>query len=274
MIDGMTRERIDGLLLYRWAILAPWKSRINVGLSTRIGGVSLDTRKSLNVALHVGDDSQSVMENRRRLTGALGINVESWTSGEQVHGGGIGLIEDDIVGAGSGADRPPVPGVDGLIIRTAGPLGAVLLADCLPVVLYDPRRGVGALCHSGWRGTAQGIAVNAAKRLAAEGTRPWDLMAAVGPGIGPCCYAVGKEVADRLPTAVVSSGNGYWADLETAIVEQLQSCGLSKENIGRAGFCTACRGEEFFSYRKSGGETGRHAAFFAIRATSSSRTVF
>ncbi len=148
---------------------------------------------------------------------------------------------------------------------------AILLADCLPIVVYDPERHAGVISYAGWRGTDAGIAEKSVQHLLDAGSRVQNLVAATGPGIGPCCYPVGADTARMFsenydyPEGVVLRKNKvFMLNLEEANLARLRSCGLKEDRIGNAGFCTACRKDDFFSYRKEGGRTGRHAALMVL----------
>ena len=163
------------------------------GFSTRVGGVSPPPWDSLNLGASCGDQPERVAENFRRFCGAVGTDADALVKNHQVHG--------DLVRPVTRADVLPSPGApgtveaDGLITRTPGLCLTVFSADCIPVLLCDPRKKVAAAVHAGWRGTALGIAARAAEAMIRNfGCRPGDLMAAIGPGISLCCFETHGDV--------------------------------------------------------------------------------
>jgi YfiH family protein len=163
-----------------------------------------------------------------------------------------------------------VPATDALVTDTPGLALLLRFADCQPIILYDPARHAQGLVHAGWRGLAQGVARRAVETMQeAFGTNPSDLLAGLGPAIGPCCYTVGDDVASamgyalpdwREVMALEASGRGWRLDLPAANAQQLAAAGVPTGQMERAGLCTACRNDEFFSHRADNGQTGRFAA--------------
>jgi hypothetical protein len=206
--------------------------------STRLGGVSEPPFDSLNLGILTEDDPGAVAENRRRLARALGREPEQIVFALQVHG--TRLIEHPAV-------DPPTE-ADGHLVREPGLAPLVFVADCLPVALYGP--GGLALVHAGWRGLAGGIVGAAAEAVGATG-------AAIGPGIGPCCYEVGEEVLDAFAGLDGGVAAGRMLDLPEAARRLLAAAGV--ERVEDAGLCTSCEPELFFSHRRDRGRTGRQA---------------
>jgi polyphenol oxidase len=180
----------------------------------------------------------------------------------QVHGAAV--IEVERGGLAGHADalatsRPGLP----LCISTA---------DCLPIVLYDPRAGRLASVHAGWRGTVRSVAAAAVRRLLEAGTAPADLVGAIGPSIGPCCYEVDAPVLERIEPAfpqawrdwVTPKGPGKWMlDLWQANLDQMTAAGVQRERVDLLGLCTGCRPDLLFSYRRERG-AGRLVAVSAL----------
>jgi hypothetical protein len=151
---------------------------------------------------------------------------------------------------------------DGLISREPGLMVAVRTADCFPVVIADPARQAVAVVHAGWRGVVAGIVVRAAEQLRASGSGSdsRDFRAAIGPGIGSCCFEVGPEVAERFGLQ-----GRVKVDLAANLAEQLLRAGLARENIHQSGLCSYCRAEEFWSFRREGGAAGRMWSAAGVR---------
>jgi YfiH family protein len=208
--------------------------------STRLGGVSRPPFDELNLGILTDDDPAAVTENRRRLAAALGFQPEQIVFGLQVHG--TRLIDH--------GDPPEeeLPEADGHLVRKPGVAPMVLAADCLPVALRGP--GGLAMVHAGWRGLAAGILGEAA--AAVEATA-----AAIGPGIGPCCYEVGDEVLGAFADLGDGVAEGRMLDLPEVARRRLAEAGV--EQVESAGLCTSCERELFFSHRRDHGRTGRQA---------------
>ncbi|MEJ5239934.1 MAG: peptidoglycan editing factor PgeF [Anaerolineales bacterium] len=235
------------------------------GILTRKGGVSPEPWASLNLGGTVGDDPQRVRENRLRALEALGRSPDSVFDAWQVHGTGVFRAD---------APRPadmPHPKAD--ILLTDRPQVTLLMrfADCVPIFLVDRRHGAIALIHAGWKGTVEGAARVAVQAMQAHyGTRPQDVLAGIGPSIGPDHYEVGADVieqvrknfgreADRL---LIPHNGSIHFDLWEANRLLLESVGV--EQIEIAGLCTACDLEHWYSHRAEKGRTGRFGAIFAI----------
>jgi hypothetical protein len=178
----------------------------------------------------------------------------------QVHGAAV--VEAPWVGA---------PEADAATAFDSGLILGIQTADCLPVLLVDPRRRAVAAAHAGWRGTAAGVAARAVGSLVARGSDPRDLLAAIGPGIGPCCYEVGDELREALgPSAAPffhPGPNGRpHLDLRAANAWQLEGAGLPPAAIHHVADCTRCRADLYHSYRRDGKAAGRMVSFVGFAA--------
>jgi len=166
---------------------------------------------------------------------------------------------------GCSVATPPwteAPAADASLTDRAGAALAIETADCLPILIVDPVRRRVAAAHAGWRGTALGVAQEAVRALLGTGSNPGDLLVALGPSIGPCCYEVGREVE----TAFGPSGVGFFVpgpgrrkhlDVAAANRVQLEALGVHSSRIDRLDLCTRCRKDLFFSYRRDGASAGR-----------------
>jgi len=233
-------------------------------VTSRHGGMSEVPYQSLNLGLHVGDDPARVIENRRRVCEALGVEFEQLTLGQQVHGDRVHVVGVSDAGRGRERFEDGIPDSDGLIVREPGIAIGVFVADCAPMLLYDPDHRMAAAVHAGWRGTAAGIAGEAVRALEACGAQPKALIAGIGPAIGRCCYQVNEDVAEALGVAERREGMWY-ADLAEANRRQLVDAGVRQDCIELSGLCTACHAHEFYSERKLGRPTGRFGAFAVLR---------
>lgn len=231
----------------------------------RHGGVSPAPYASLNMSVSTGDAPANVRANRTRAFELLGRAADSVADLWQVHSAEVVEAREP-----NGA-RPHLGKADALITDQPGVTIFLRFADCVPVVLYDPRRPAVGLVHAGWRGTLLGAPAAAVGVMAERyGSRPADIVAAIGPSIGPCHYAVGPEVVAE--TRAVFPGadellphlnGGHALDLWRSNALALRQAGV--EQIEIAGICTACRSHDFFSHRAERGRTGRFGVLLGLR---------
>lgn len=255
-----------------------WEAFLDTGLvshgfTTRHGGVSTGEFATLNMAFHVGDDPGHVLTNRERACRALEMNPAHLVAGQQVHGDRVAVVGKVHRGRGARSTEDALPATDALITgELLVPLSSYY-ADCVPVFLLDPVRRVVGLAHAGWRGTYLDIAAKTVEAMGRFfGSRPGDCLAGIGPSIGPCCYEVDAPLVDLFKEhfpfwqdLLVPNPSGKWQlDLWEANRRVLLEAGLVPENIFTAGVCTCCRQDLFFSYRGSGGRTGRMAALIML----------
>ena len=219
-----------------------------VAFSTRIGGVSEGPYRSLNLGILNDDDRSRVEENRDRLARAVGLVPAAIVQGRQVHGTELAEWPRGPATDGGGRRRlepRSLPSVDGHLTDLPGIGLLVLVADCLPVALAGPGRA--AMVHCGWRGLVGGIVEAAVARFDAPPA------AAIGPGIGRCCYEVGEDVLAALGDADVAEGRRL--DLRAVARRRLEASGVDRiEDVDE---CTSCRPDLFFSHRRDRGVTGR-----------------
>lgn len=246
-------------------------------VTTRAGGCSRPPWDSLNLSFGVEDAPENVRENRRRLARALGLSPQAICTAHQVHGSTVTVIKDKplMKACAEGAHKRAA---DAIITNVPGLGVMVLVADCVPILLYDSLRGAVGAVHAGWRGTLDGVAAKTVGAFCRHfGSDPRDLVAAIGPSIGPCCFEVGDDVAARfgsvsgLPENVVRSrpGGRCALDLRRANQAQLLCAGLKETHIQIAETCTCCDPSgRFFSYRRDEGHTGRFGAGVFIRSGS------
>ena len=259
------------------------------GFSTRVGLAEWDTPKA-------------VAANRARLIGALGAARMPLATLRQVHSD----VAHVVCAPPSTSSRADSPAGDAAITNCAGVLLSVQTADCVPILLADTKQRVVAAVHAGWRGTLARIAVKTLGRMQQEfGTRAQDVVAAIGPAIGRCCYEVGPEVArafaSQFPAAAewfdgqfepqAEGEQQHWLpwltmmppghqpeperaklDLRAANRAQLVEAGVSPKRIAVSALCTRCRPDLFFSYRREGAGTGRLLALIGIREGGARRT--
>ena len=242
-------------------------------ISTRFGGVSSAPYNSLNLALHVGDNSADVRENRKRFALALGLEAAKIVTPEQVHGDTVYQVTQKDAGRGNADYADAIKATDALITNEPGIPLMLCYADCTPIMLLDPVKKAGAVVHGGWKGTVASIVVKTLQAMGkAYGTLPQDCLAVIGPAIGGCCYEVGTDLAERFRKTfpvfadkIVKEGANPRLDLPMTNKLQLMAAGVPEENIDMASVCTECNAEVFYSYRADNGKTGRIAAMLALR---------
>ena len=220
----------------------------HAAFTTRLGGVSEPPFDSLNLGVLTDDDEGAVRENRRRLAAALGIDPSQVPIGLQVHGGEVIRHERPQSPSPFAEPGSPLPEADGHVVTAPGLTPLVFVADCLPIALLGPR-GL-ALLHCGWRPLAAGIIAKGSVMTGAT-------EAAIGPGIGPCCYEVGDEVLAAFEGLGEGVADGRMLDLAEVARRLLAAAGVDK--VESAGLCTSCESELFFSHRRDAGKTGRQA---------------
>jgi hypothetical protein len=232
------------------------------GFSTRLGGVSDFPENSLNLAGYDEDSAENIAENRRRFL-SLFDGVFALASCWQIHSAEVRHVKDP-ADAADGDHK-----MDALVSDSKGVLLGVKTADCVPVLLGDPKTGAFAAVHAGWRGTVQSIVLNTIEKLRTiYGTDPADLIAAIGPAATCKNYEIGQDVIDEFGRNFPDSAhlftptkeNHALIDLHAANKEQLLGAGVREENIAVAPLCTMERTDLFFSYRKEKkqyGKTGR-----------------
>ncbi len=233
----------------RWleATLGPAAGGVGrAAFGSRVGGVSMAPYDTLNIGVLTDDADGAVVENRRRLAGAVGIEPRRVPIGLQVHKADLAIHAGPQEPSPYAEPGSALEEVDGHVVRRPGLAPLVLTADCLPVALAGP--GGVAMLHCGWRGLAAGIVARGA--LAVEATS-----AAVGPGIGPCCYEVGPEVLAAFGDLGEGIAAGRMLDLPEVARRLLARAGV--EEVESADLCTSCDPELFFSHRRDDGVTGR-----------------
>jgi YfiH family protein len=234
--------------------------------TSRAGGLGRPPYDTCNLGLRVGDDLRAVLANRRRVATVLGLAGLPWATVRQVHGATVARVELAGLPQGPPEAKPVVAEADVLVTADEGVVLAVLVADCVPVLMADRERRVAAAVHAGWRGLAAGAVEAATAAFAALGGRPAASAALVGPAAGPCCYEVGEDVRDRVarryPVAAATTSGGRPAlDLAAAATAALTGAGFAGPVV--AGECTVHQPERFFSYRHDG-SMGRQAGIVAL----------
>jgi YfiH family protein len=237
---------------------------------TRIGGVSRDEYQSLNISFKEGDEEFRVLANWDRLATAFEIPMENFLVLNQVHGDDVLVIKP----LGEYFTSRDQLNYDAVVTNRPNLALCIKTADCAPIFLVDPVRKAIAAIHAGWRGTALQIAAKTARLMVTQyRSNPRDLLAAIGPSIGRCCYEVDEPAVEafrrqgRVETFLLPGRkkNHWMLDLVEANRLQLLEVGLLEKHIETSGWCTTCNPDAFFSHRGSGGVTGRQVNFLMIK---------
>ncbi len=245
---------------------------IRHGFSTRWGGVSPTPWDSLNLAIGRPDGMDAVQENYRRFCCVVGVNPQNVVLSQQTHSTNIRRVTAADAGKGLWRTRD-YQQVDALITNEPELSLVVFSADCGIILLYDPVHHAAGAVHAGWRGCANGILEKTVAAMqAAFSSDPMQLLAAIGPCIGQCCFETDSDVPDAMQTALGQDAEPYlqWrdpkfhVDLEGLNRQWLLRAGLLPANIDTCSLCTACHPELFWSYRKMGEQRGAQVALISL----------
>ncbi|MCM1143362.1 MAG: peptidoglycan editing factor PgeF [Blautia sp.] len=243
--------------------------------STRLGGVSEGIFSSMNLSYTRGDKKEAVDENYRRIADTLGCSLEDIVCSDQTHTTNIRVVDERDRGKGIFYPKD-YRDVDGMITKTPGIVLATFYADCVPLFFIDTKQKAIGLSHSGWRGTVGRIGARTIEVMGREyGTKPEDIVAAIGPSICRGCYEVGGEVEaafvqefskpGQAEVILYEKGNDkYWLDLWKANQIVLEEAGVHTDRIQVTDICTCCNPDYLFSHRASHGKRGNLGAFLGL----------
>ncbi len=261
-------ERLQcGERVYLQSSLLGWyDDNIIHGFTGKKGGVSCGKITGLNLGFRVEDDASSVMENYRLVAEDLQFPMEMAVLSRQTHTDNIRLVTREDAGKGL-VRESDIFDTDGLMTAEKGIPLVVFAADCVPILLYDPKKSVIAAVHAGWRGTVQNIGGKAVRKMQSQfGCDPKDILVAIGPSIGPCHFAFGMEAPEQFPKEFCKrDGEGYLVDLWGLNRRLLMNQGVLESNIDIVEICTVCHADEFYSYRTHREKTGRQAAIIMMK---------
>ena len=252
----------------------PQWSGVNHGFSTRLGGCSAPPLDHLNLGANRGDAPENVRENFRRFQLAIGARPDApLVKNHQVHTARVRTVTfaDAITDPALSGDAD----ADGLVSNCPGLCLTAFSADCIPILFYDPVQRVIGAAHAGWRGTAQGIAAATVQVMIEQyHCQSQHILAAIGPGIGPCCFETHSDVPDALTQSLGKSAQSFirslenkkfLVDLKGANAEFLLQAGLSADHLAISDQCTACHPELFWSHRILGNQRGSMAAMIQLQ---------
>lgn len=257
--------------VHRFDIFAGYPE-LTAGVTGRPGGVSIGPYESLNLGFHVGDDPTKVEENRRRLCQEIGFDLDQMVVPQQVHEGTVASVGKANAGRGARSHDDAIAKTDALVSNSGDVLLAVMLADCVPVVIFDPVNRVVAVAHAGWGGTVAQVTTNTVRAMIEEfGADAAQMVAGIGPSIGPASYEVQDDVAFKAEAAFPGAGvirvrddGSKTFDLWKANHIQLRDCGIPESQIEIAAIDTYSNFELYFSDRRDR-PCGRFMCFASIR---------
>lgn len=256
-VPSFFRDKGD-LRVYEFPNLAHYPNLCH-GIFTRISGFSNPPFSGLNVGLEIGDRIDHVHRNRACIAACLKTAPHAYA--RQVHGTGVLTFRQNTTPS-SGLHHPEG---DAMITDIPGKILAVKTADCQPILLFDPARQVVANIHCGWRGSIQNIIQHTLEKMNADfNSHPADIIAGIGPSLGPCCSEFihyRKEIPEMYWKYKIRENHfDFWAISR----DQLTNAGVHSENIHISSICTSCNTDLFFSYRKEG-VTGRFASVIGLK---------
>ena len=248
---------------------------VTAAVSTRCDGQSTGSFASLNMSFASGEPADTIRANRRAYLQALHIDPATIVACNQVHGIHIEAVGRESCGNGALTRETAIAACDGLMTNQSDVPLTMNFADCTPLLFVDPVHHAVAVSHGGWRGTAGDIGRVTLQQMKKKyGTQPSDVLAAIGPAIGGCCFEVGPEVIEKfrplftaqdmheLARCIGETGK-YYFDLPKANEKLLMQAGILPEHLENSHLCTYCWDDLFYSYRKAskqGQKTGRHMA--------------
>ncbi len=250
---------------------------VNHLFSTRIGGVSEGIFASMNLSFTRGDKEGAVLENYRRMAEVLECTIEDFVCSDQTHTTNIRFVTGNDRGKGVVRSKDYTD-IDGLITNEEGIMLVTFYADCVPLYFVDPVNKAIGLAHSGWKGTVNRMGKEMVLAMSnAFGTKPEDLLVAIGPSICQECYEISYDVAEQFMNAFQDAavqeeilyetipGEKYHLNLQRANAIIFEECGIPKEQISVTDICTCCNPDYLFSHRASHGKRGNLAAFLGLR---------
>ncbi len=245
-----------------------------VGFSTRKSGYSLNPYASLNLGLHVDDECDKVIENRKKLANDIEFPLDRWVFSEQVHGNKIKKVKEADCGSGTLHMNDAIKGTDGMYTTEKNILLASLYADCVPLYFFSPIYSAVGLAHAGWKGTVAKIGPNMIRIWSGNENIPLQsIYVAIGPSISQQNYEVDHYVIDKVNDVITNSNdlsykeignNKYLLDLKQLNKQLLIEAGIREDHIFVSNLCTFNESELFFSYRRQE-RTGRMMSFIGMK---------
>lgn len=273
----MTKDDFNEVCILQFSDLS--KERyISHFITTRLGGVSRSPYNSLNLGFHNKDKHDDVLQNRVILSRYVGIPLESFTLGQQIHSGNVHVVSESDRGMGSDSYDTGIRQSDALITNIRGISLMVLVADCTPVLFYDKKNRVIGIAHSGRMGVVNRIVIQVIEGMLKEyGSQPENILVGLGPTICGNHYSISEDKAHVLQSVLLINTHSIYEfnkkvffNLSTAIREQLTSVGIIEKNIEQLSVCTYEESSLFFSERRDGASTGRFGAAICLNLDNNS----
>ncbi|WP_273125396.1 peptidoglycan editing factor PgeF [Bacillus weihaiensis] len=248
-------------------------SYVTIGFTTRQGGYSDENFSTMNLGLHVKDDTNTVIKNREKIASSTPLSLSNWVFAEQTHSNHIKKVTSQDTGKGIHSYDKGVLDCDGLYTNEKGIMLSLCFADCVPLYFFSAEKKCIGLAHAGWQGTVKDISGEMIKQWQLEGIEPQSVKVAIGPSIEACCYVVDDRVIsainelslprDHMSYEMISQGQ-YKLDLKQLNKNLLIRAGVKEENILTSNYCTSCDADKFFSHRRDHGKTGRMLSFIGL----------
>lgn len=266
--NTLTPHMVNGVGYYTFPAFDAF-SFVRHGFSTRIGGVSEGIYQSMNLSFTRGDKEEHVRENFERFCAAVGVDSKGAVVSAQEHHTVIYNARSQDCGRGVYRERG-YHDIDGLLTDEPNVVLFTQYADCVPLFFLDPVRRVVGTSHAGWRGTVAQIGAVTVERMCRDyGCRREDILAAIGPSIGPCCFEVDEPVYREFKTLSAScfakqTEQKVWIDLWKTNRNILRDAGIAEDHITVTDLCTKCHPDVFWSHRVTGGERGSLAGCISL----------
>lgn len=227
--------------------------------STRAGGQSTGCYHNLNLGIFTDDNKENVMENFNRVFNASGMEESEIVYLKQIHSDTFHVVDRD-----NYIKIKNSPG-DAIITASKKIAIGIFTADCVPIIAADKKGKAAAVIHAGWKGTDLNIAGKVIDYMVdSMGIERDDILVSLGPAIGPCCFEVGSDVAERFKNVLTRNGK-YYVDLFRENINNLNKIGINEKNINSINLCTYCNSDLFYSYRRDNNNTGRMGTFIMLK---------
>ncbi|MBM6618534.1 peptidoglycan editing factor PgeF [Bacillus suaedaesalsae] len=271
-MEPFTLNQSEIMLISEWQNL---DSYLVAGFTTKNGGVSTAPYQSFNLGLHVNDNKEHVIENRKKLGNLTGFQTTQFICSDQVHDAKVIKVTSLDGGKGVLDYESAIPSTDGIYTDEPNLLLTSCYADCVPLYFYVPRSKIVGLAHAGWKGTVKQIASNMIQNIVEnERVRLDEILVTIGPSIRDCCYIVDDFVINEVKNVLSTEDSSVYSEVSTgqyrlnlAILNKLIliRAGVKSENISFSSYCTSCEEDKFFSHRRDKGITGRMMSFIGYR---------
>lgn len=268
MTEPFIQENESYFIISEWK---KWNKQVLAGFTTRLDGHSASHFQSLNLGLHVEDDWNNVINNRRAVANKLDVPLEHWVFSEQIHDSEVAFVNLNHRGSGTKNLSSAIRKTDALVTKSKNVLCAQLYADCVPLFFFEPQLNIIGIAHSGWKGTVKNIASEVIHEFVKHGAQKEKIKAVIGPCIQKQHYEVSEDVIREIPEEFVHQvtekleNNRYLFELSKLNELYLLKAGLRPENIKRSSYCTYEEQHLFFSHRRDSGQTGRMMGFIVLK---------